>query len=190
MPSPCASWRPAPTTGPIGRGTGPADILNGCELAFSHSWEPDDPDDHSQLRARILGGCSAHNACAILPGAPADYDEWGPGWTASELEPYIRRAESSIGARRFTQEEMAPTSLAILEGARELGLPVLADARENASGAGPFPVNAVGGVRWNAAFAYLDPSSWTARMRPVVAQTFESSSMATSTISAPVPVPP
>src|SRR3954451_10166626 len=35
-----------------------------------------------------------------------------------------------------------------------------------------------------------EPSSWTASKRPVVAQTFESSSIATSTISAPVPVPP
>src|SRR6266550_910396 len=34
-----------------------------------------------------------------------------------------------------------------------------------------------------------EPSSWTARISPVVAQTFESSSIATSTISAPVPVP-
>jgi choline dehydrogenase-like flavoprotein len=151
-----------PDYGPYREGGWPADILNGCELAFSHSWEPDDPDDRSQLRARILGGCSAHNACAILPGAPSDYDEWGPGWTASELEPYLRLAESSIGARRFTQEEMAPTSLALLAGAQELGLPVLADASENSLGAGPFPVNAVGGVRWNAAFAYLD----RARERP------------------------
>src|SRR5215510_2984685 len=35
-----------------------------------------------------------------------------------------------------------------------------------------------------------EPSSCTARIRPVVAQTFESSSTATSTINAPVPVPP
>jgi choline dehydrogenase len=39
---------------------------------------------------------------------------------------------------------------------------VLADASAHRAGAGPFPVNAVGGVRWNAAFAYLDP----ARARP------------------------
>ena len=33
-------------------------------LAFSHAWETD-REDRSQLRARILGGCSAHNACVI-----------------------------------------------------------------------------------------------------------------------------
>jgi choline dehydrogenase len=42
--------------------------------------------------------------------------------------------------------------------APELGYPVLADASEDGPGAGPFPVNAVGTVRWNAAFAYLDPA--------------------------------
>jgi choline dehydrogenase len=140
----------------------PADMLNGCELAFSHSWEPSDPEDRSQLRARILGGCSAHNACAVLPGAPSDYDEWGPGWTAAELEPFLRRAATAIRSRRFSDEEIAPVSRALLEGTRELGYPVLEDASEPRAGAGPFPVNAVGTVRWNAAFAYLDP----ARARP------------------------
>jgi len=66
-----------PDYGPDGADRWPADILDGTVLAFSHSWERDDPEDRSQLRARILGGCSAHNACAVLPGAPSDYDEWG-----------------------------------------------------------------------------------------------------------------
>ena len=35
-----------------------------------------------------------------------------------------------------------------------------------------------------------EPSSWTARMRPLVAQTFETSSIATRASSVPVPVPP
>ncbi len=147
-----------PDYGPYVEGRWPADMLNACELAFSHSWETNDLDDRSQLRARILGGCSAHNGCAMLPGSPFDYDEWGPGWTAAELEPYLRRAESTIGTRRFTQEELAPTSRAVLEAAAELGLPVLPDASEDSAGAAPFPVNAVGGLRWNAAFAYVDPA--------------------------------
>jgi choline dehydrogenase len=151
-----------PDYGPYQEGRWPADILNGCELAFSHSWERDDPDDRSQLRARILGGCSAHNACAVLPGAPSDYDEWGPGWTAAELEPYLTRAAATIRTRRFAEEELAPVSRALLEAAAELGYPILDDASEPRAGAGPFPVNAVGSIRWNAAFAYIDP----ARGRP------------------------
>jgi len=152
-----------PDYGPYDDGGWPADILNGCELAFSHSWDRSDPDDRSQLRARILGGCSSHNACAILPGAPADYDEWGPGWTADELQPYLERAAATIRARRFAPHELAPTSYAVLLGVdEELELEVLEDASEDRPGAGPFPVNAMGTVRWNAAFAYVDP----ARNRP------------------------
>jgi choline dehydrogenase len=151
-----------PDYGPYKAGRWPADMLNGCELAFSHSWERDDPDDRSQLRARILGGCSAHNACAVLPGARSDYDEWGPGWTADELWPHLERATETIRTRRFEDRELGPLSRAVLDAAVELGLPRLAAASENRAGIGPFPVNAVGSIRWNAAFAYLDP----ARSRP------------------------
>ena len=151
-----------PDYGPFDDGRWPADILNGCELAFSHAWDRSDPDDRSQLRARILGGCSAHNACAVLPGARCDYDEWGSGWTAGELQPYLARATETIRARRFAREELAPLSRAVLGAAPELDLAQLADATEDSAGAGPFPVNAVGSTRWNAAFAYLDQ----ARSRP------------------------
>lgn len=151
-----------PDYGPYDEGRWPADMLNACELAFSHAWERDDPEDRSQLRARILGGCSAHNACAVLPAAPSDYDEWGHGWTAVELEPHLTRAATMIRTRRFSADEIAPASRAVLDAAPELGLPVLGDVSEPRAGAGPFPVNAVGSVRWNAAFAYVDP----ARARP------------------------
>jgi hypothetical protein len=39
-------------------------------------------------------------------------------------------------------------------------------------------------------FTPSDPSSWTASRRPLVAQTFEISSIAISASSVPVPVPP
>jgi choline dehydrogenase len=146
-----------PDYGPYADGGWPADMLDGRELAFSHSWETSDPDDRSQLRARILGGCSAHNACAVLPGASTDYDEWGPGWTARELEPFLARAAETIRTRRFAHDEIAPLSHALLAAAPEFGYAVLEDASEDRPGAGPFPVNAVGTVRWNAAFAYIDP---------------------------------
>jgi choline dehydrogenase len=136
-----------PDYGPYEEGRWPDDIVDGRQLAFSHSWETD-REDRSQLRARILGGCSAHNACVVLPGAPADYDEWGPGWTHAELEPYLRRAGEELRTRRRADEEVSAWARAFLEAAPE-------DAFVN-------PLNAVGPVRWSAAFAYLDP----ARSRP------------------------
>jgi choline dehydrogenase-like flavoprotein len=74
-------------------------MLDARGLAFSHSWKTD-REDRSQLRARIIGGCSAHNACVVLEGAPADYDEWGHGWSYTGSSPTCdgRSASCACGA--------------------------------------------------------------------------------------------
>jgi choline dehydrogenase len=131
-----------PDYGPYTQGRWPADMLDARMLAFSHSWATD-REDRSQLRARIMGGCSAHNACVMLAGAPADYDEWGHGWSHAAIEPYLRRAEDQMRVRRIKPEELSPWHSAFAEACG--GAAIL------------HPVNAVGTVRWNAAFAYLDP---------------------------------
>jgi choline dehydrogenase len=137
-----------PDYGPYAEGRWPADLLDARVLAFSHSWARDCEDDRSQLRARVIGGCSSHNACALVRGEPADYDEWGPGWTHAELEPYLDRAERELRAYSIPHEELAPWHRAFAEAGRERTL--------------RHPYNLAGTVRWNAAFAYLDP----ARRRP------------------------
>jgi choline dehydrogenase len=139
-----------PDYGPLADGRWPADIVDGRWLALdSHRWEQDDPDDRSQARARILGGCSAHNACVVLRGADADYDEWGPGWSAGDLRPYLDRAERALATRVLNAAELHPWFVAFAEAAG-------ADAIIH-------PVNMTeDGVRWTAAFAYVDP----ARDRP------------------------
>ena len=50
-----------------------------------------------------MGGCSAHNACVVLPGAPADYDEWGHGWSHGVIEPYLERARREIRTRTLAR---------------------------------------------------------------------------------------
>ena len=132
-----------PDYGPYDGGRWPADMLDARSLAFSHAWETD-REDRSQLRARIIGGCSAHNACVLLAGAPADYDEWGHGWSQDTIEPYLRRAERQVRMRRIAREELSPWHAAFADAAGD--------------GAILHPVNAVGTVRWNTAFAYLDPA--------------------------------
>ncbi len=131
-----------PDYGPYDEGRWPRDILDGRQLAFSHAWETE-REDRSQLRARIMGGCSAHNACVLLPGAPADYDEWGHGWSHAAIVSYLERASRQLRVRTFVDEELSPWHRAF--------------ARAGGDDAIVHPVNAVGSVRWNTAFAYLDP---------------------------------
>src|SRR5919204_5379310 len=73
-----------PDYGPYAVGGWPADILDARRLALqSHCWDRNDEADRSQLRARILGGCSSHNACVLMRGEPGDYS-WGRGWSYDE----------------------------------------------------------------------------------------------------------
>ena len=120
-------------------------MVDGRTLAFSHAWERLDEDDRSQLRARIIGGCSAHNACALLPGLAADYDEWGHGWSDAAMAPYLARAAQQLRRREFADEEVSPWQKTFATAGRANGL-----------AGGPHPVNAVGPVRWHTGFAYLD----------------------------------
>jgi choline dehydrogenase len=135
-----------PDYGPYREGAWPADILDGRWLALdSHCWERNDEEDRSQLRARILGGCSAHNACVLLRAADADYDEWGPGWSAEELRPFLDRAESTFGRRFLDPGELSPF--------------IKAFADSGGTDAIVHRVNmTTDGVRWNAAFAWVDPA--------------------------------
>ena len=133
-----------PDYGHLSEGRWPADILDPRWLALeSHLWERDDEDDRSQARARILGGCSAHNACVLLEGAPSDY-EWGEDWSYETFAPYLRRAYATLGGHVLAREELTPWHRAF----REAGG---ADAIVH-------PVNIVDGVRWHTGFAYVDPA--------------------------------
>jgi choline dehydrogenase len=137
-----------PDYGHYDEGRWPEDILDARWLALdSHYWERDDENDRSQLRARILGGCSAHNACVLLEGAASDYD-WGPGWSYDKLKPYLARARGALRARRIPEAELSPWHRAFRAAGGEEAI--------------VHEINVVGDVRWHTGFAYVDP----ARGRP------------------------
>jgi choline dehydrogenase len=137
-----------PDYGHLSEGRWPADILDARWLALeSHLWERDDEEDRSQSRARILGGCSAHNACVVLEGAPSDYD-WGPGWSHEAFSPYLRRAAETLHTHVLPDEELTPWHRAFREAGGDNAI--------------VHSVNIVDGVRWHTGFAYVDP----ARSRP------------------------
>src|SRR3954454_2625653 len=58
----------------------PADVLDASEPTVRHDWgysaDPEFGRGIPVPRARIMGGCSATNACFALRGASQDYDGW------------------------------------------------------------------------------------------------------------------
>jgi choline dehydrogenase len=119
----------------------PSELLDPGGIPDSHQWDPGECP-FTPLRAKVLGGCSTHNACLLV------WDD-----ELSELEPYRDRALATIAPKPFfyAEDELTPWFSGVAAAARERGFGV-------ATG----PWNIRDGVRWNAAFAYLE----LARMRP------------------------
>ena len=157
-----------PDYGPFAEQRWPTDLLDGRVVADTHDWSYTSAaaagqPGHSLQRARVIGGCSAHNGCIALWGSRADYDAWASagndGWSTEELLHYFRKASTRLRVRQFTPEEVTPFHNACLDAMVEAGLPRssdLNDMDENV-GAAISPVNIHSDIRWNSAFAYLDP---------------------------------
>jgi choline dehydrogenase len=151
-----------PDYGAYDGGGWPAEILDARVTPHTHDWGFG--EGRSLLRARLVGGCSAHNACFVVRGAVEDYDEWAAlgneGWSFAEIRPHLERAELMIKTRAVEPEEISPVQRAVIEAAGVAGIPTLDDLNRGdiTDGIAPVPLNAAGTVRWNAAFAYLDPS--------------------------------
>jgi choline dehydrogenase len=149
-------------------GRWPAALLDARALGYTHDWGYASGDTYPERivkfeRARVIGGCSAHNGCAAIWGARVDYDDWSrrglEGWSANELQPLFESATSRLRVRHYGAEEITPFQEACLAAARSVGLPETDDLNDldQDQAMAASPVNIVDGVRWNAAFAYLDP---------------------------------
>ena len=150
-------------------GRWPAALLDARALpTASHDWGYDSGGTWSYRtlafeRARVIGGCSAHNGCAEIWGSRLDYDGWAalgnPGWSTDELLPFFRSGAARLRVRRYRDEEITPFHAACLLAAPGAGVPRVDDLNDldQDLGISTSPVNVVDGVRWNAAFAYLDP---------------------------------
>jgi choline dehydrogenase len=142
-------------------GAWPAELLDASTIPTSHDWGYRSEDGRLAFeRARVLGGCSAHNGCTVSWGHRADYDGWElPGWSAADLEPLFEEVDRRLRVRRFADDELTPLHAGFIAAGEALGLP----REERLTTLDPRPAvcaepsNSSGGVRWNAAFAYLDP---------------------------------
>ena len=115
-------------------------------------------------RARVMGGCSSHNGCAAVWGHRSDYDAWAvanPGWSAAEVEPLFREVAARLRVHTPPREELTPFHRAVLDAAADAGYPFIRDLSsldpEFGFAIGPVNIDPATKVRWNAAFAYLDP---------------------------------
>lgn len=141
-----------PDHGPHDAAGWPPEMIDARAAPRTHDWEPDGPSCCS--RARVIGGSSTHNGCwAVLP-APPDL-EWNAWWTDAMVRPHVESAMRTLRVRPF--EDRTAWHHAVVARAAELGLPELADVNAPSAGVGWVPLNAVGRLRWHAAFAYLDP---------------------------------
>ncbi|WP_277187378.1 GMC family oxidoreductase [Caballeronia sp. BR00000012568055] len=126
----------------------------------------------SYPRGRVLGGCSSINGMIYMRGQREDYDEWAhisgdPNWSWDSVLPIFKRSEDHHGganewhgAGGEWRVEKQRLKWKILEtfskAAQESGIQATDDFnRGDNSGVGYFDVNQRGGIRWNAAKAFL-----------------------------------
>jgi choline dehydrogenase len=157
-----------PDYGPLVNDRWPADLLDARYIPLSHDWGL---NSGSVLpgrvldfpRARVLGGCSAHNGCTAALGAHADYDEWeaagNDGWGSANMAPLLELVRARFQVRTYSVDELTPIQAAFVEAGRGVGLPLRddLDSLEAGVGIGPMAANIVDGVRWNSSFAFIDP---------------------------------
>jgi choline dehydrogenase len=175
-----------PDYGALDAGLWPDDLADVRRRSWSHDWGymRAAPGGQAVLeaRARVVGGCSTHNQAAALWGLPEDYDAWADrgndGWRYADLAPLIDAIECAdsnerspfrgrhgrVVTRPFADDELASWQRTFLDAAVDLGYPRLADlsAPDPGEGVMPFHANIRDKLRWNSAFAFLDP----ARGRP------------------------
>lgn len=148
-----------PDYGPVDSGRWPADLMSARMLATSHDWGYSSGRWLFE-RARVMGGCSSHNGAIAAVGQREEYDEWGlPGWAGADVAPLYDVVLERMRVRAYERHEAGPFHARCLDAATALGWPIASDLCDLDAGPsfGLETVNAVDGVRWNTAFAYIDP---------------------------------
>ncbi|MFJ5841640.1 GMC family oxidoreductase [Streptomyces shenzhenensis] len=166
-----------PDFGPFGSEEWPSDILDATRLGHSNDWGYDSGDTLPVKvafeRARAIGGCSDFNGTTQTWGHRRDYDGWAEagnaGWSTDELLPLFEEGTRKMRVKRYRAAELTPWQRAWYDGGTAVGLPQL-DTLNNLDetvGFAPEDNNIVDGVRWNTAFAYLDPARQLPNLRIV-----------------------
>jgi choline dehydrogenase len=124
-------------------------------------------------RGRVLGGSSSINGMIYMRGQARDYDGWADagnaGWAWQDMLPLFKKMEDHYagaselhgagGEWRVEKQRLHWDLLdAFRQAASQAGIPSVEDFNTGDNeGCGYFQVNQRGGVRWNAAKAFLKP---------------------------------
>lgn len=120
---------------------------------------------NSQLRisrAKMLGGCSAHNDAWALRAPDADMDRWAElgatGWDAKSVAPYFDQVFKDMRVHGVTRN--SELSNAWVQAANDAGLPTIDNTSgEYGEGISWVSLNEEDGIRVSTAVAYLFPLS-------------------------------
>jgi choline dehydrogenase len=164
-----------PDYGPFAAQGWPPQLLDARSLPGGHDWgyinnASTGRPEHPLERARVIGGCSSHNGCASIWGSRVDYDDWAAagnnGWSADDLLPFFKLASETLRVKRISSSEVTPWQQACLDTAPKIGIPQVDDLNnlDEDLGMSTSPANILDGVRWNTAFAYLDPMRGNPRL--------------------------
>ncbi len=148
-----------PDYGPLDGGRWPPELVDARAIATSHDWGYQ-AGRWTFERARVMGGCSAHNGAIAAVGHRSDYDGWGlAGWSAAEVAPLFATVIERMAVRAYEPHEAGPFHARCLDAAASAGWKIVSDLCDlDANDSfGLETVNVVDGARWNTAFAYLDP---------------------------------
>lgn len=129
-----------------------AGSLRGASPTSPHNWahsaelRPGSP--YLVAQGRVLGGSSTVNGAYFVDAPASDFDRWAAAgndeWTFARSLPF--RTKVKVPAVLAAQDH--PVTIALAAAADEMGL---------GAAVGPLAMNVVGGVRVNAAIAYLEP---------------------------------
>ena len=148
-----------PDYGAVDSGRWPEELRNARMLASTHDWGYSSGRWVFE-RARVMGGCSAHNGAIAAVGQRVEYDHWNlPGWSGDEVALIYAEVVRRMRVRAYEPHEAGPFHARCMEAAADLGWPIGSDLCDLDAGPsfGLETVNVVGTTRWNAAFAYIDP---------------------------------
>jgi choline dehydrogenase len=127
----------------------------------------------SAARAKVLGGCSAHNATVAIRARPSDIRDWQhhglDDWTVEAVEATFREMENTpdgddadrgrtgpFPIRQQKYAQMTSSQRGFIDATAAEGYPRVEDFNgRNPSGVGPYAVNVVDGVRQNNGLVYL-----------------------------------